>query len=437
MRHALRTQVRALRAAISLEFSQGVIWSMASLVILAMGGVLANFLIVTLRGSDALGIFNQVYGIYIIISQLATWGLQFSILKQVSYTNQDPQAYTNSIVAVMLVAPFTIVPVMIVSYLLADPIGDLLDSPEVTTGLRLALLGIGFFVFNKILINVLNALNLIKTFAVFRSIRFLFIPIFIIVLILLGFEDAYIPLAFALAELVLFLILAPFIFLRFLNFSGMVNLLPLMGEHLQFGAKSVVSGTLIELSTRLDVLVLGYFASDRIVGIYSFSAILAEGASQISYAVRWSVDPLIGEYFANQQPERIQRAVDTIRKNFFPAFAAICLASMAIYPFIYWFFFPDDEPFMSAIIFAILMIGVLINSRYRPFTGLLLQGNLPGAYTQFMFTLVSIRFVISVILIPFFNVYGIAVATSVAYILEGLLLVWFVRRLLNIDLKAL
>ena len=53
-----------------------------------------------------------------------------------------------------------------------------------------------------------------------------------------------------------------------------------------------MSGILTEVNTRVDILVLGYFHGDTLVGVYSFAAILAEGFSQLPMVVRRSIDPL-------------------------------------------------------------------------------------------------------------------------------------------------
>lgn len=417
---------------INQDFSQGVLWNIGSLVILALGGVLVNLLIVSIRGPQALGIFNQVYSVYIVLSQIGVFGIHFSILKSVSYVSKDRSAYSNTVLIALLLIGLIQIPVLIITYLLADDIGQALRSPEVADGLRLALPGLGFFAFNKALANVLNGLNQMKAYAVVRSVRFILIPLAVIGIIAVGADDVYLVLSFSIAETLLFLAVFPYVMVRFLQLQPLYDVAVIAREHLTFGAKSAFSGSLLELNTRLDVLILGYFVSDEMVGIYSFTAILAEGFSQLAYAVRWSVDPLVGQFHAERQPERITQAARKIQRVFFPIMIGIGALAMIGYPPVYWLLFPNDFPLMSSIVFAILMVGVVINARYRPFTGFLLQSDMPGMYAYFMVTIVLVRGMVSVALTPSLEVYGIALATAFAYVFEGLFLAWLIQRLLKI-----
>ena len=56
-------------------------WTMSSLAILAASGIVINLIIAGFRDASALGAFNQSYAIYIISSQIAVFGLQYSVLR--------------------------------------------------------------------------------------------------------------------------------------------------------------------------------------------------------------------------------------------------------------------------------------------------------------------------------------------------------------------
>jgi O-antigen/teichoic acid export membrane protein len=57
--------------------------------------------------------------------------------------------------------------------------------------------------------------------------------------------------------------------------------------------KSFFSNVLLQMNTRIDVLVLGLFWSDHIVGIYSFAATLAEGVYQLLVVLRTNYNPML------------------------------------------------------------------------------------------------------------------------------------------------
>ncbi len=80
------------------------------------------------------------------------------------------------------------------------------------------------------------------------------------------------------------------------------------------------------------------------------------------------------------------------------------------------------------------MIGVTLNAFYRPFLGILLQGDRPGHHTLMVGILVVINFIGNIILIPILGILGAAIATACAYVLEGLLIKYFSKKLLGINL---
>ena len=70
---------------ISKKFTSDLIWNFFSLGILACSGIIINIFIARYYGSSYLGVFNQVFAIYILLSQFAIGGVHFSTLKHISY----------------------------------------------------------------------------------------------------------------------------------------------------------------------------------------------------------------------------------------------------------------------------------------------------------------------------------------------------------------
>ena len=62
----------------------------ASVAVLAVTGLLLNGLIAKWYGSAALGIFNQVFAVLVFASQIATAGVQFSVLRHLPPAAEDP-----------------------------------------------------------------------------------------------------------------------------------------------------------------------------------------------------------------------------------------------------------------------------------------------------------------------------------------------------------
>lgn len=415
------------------KFNQDVLWNVFSLAVLAIGGIVVSLIIARWRGPEALGIFNQVFAFYIVLSQIGVGGLQFSVLKYVSYNQDDPTTCADiTIVALILVGVISGV-IAWGCYALAGWVAGLLESPGVGFGLQLVAPGLVFFSLNKVLIMGLNGLRHMKAYAVFRALRFILIPISIMVIIQLGWPNAYLALALTLTEVILFvgLLIYVNVFLFLMKVSA--NFRQWFQMHLSFGARGVFSGILIELNTRVDVIMLGYFSSDAMVGIYSFAAIFAEGFSQLPLVLRWNVDPIIGRYFSEENTEQISVLAGKIKKVFYPTMGLVSVLAILLYPILLNLWMPETAILISWSVFTIIMVGVILNAGYRPFGGIMLQGGRPGSYTLFIGGLALSNVVLNMALIPILGVYGAAIATASVYIFEAILIVLSSKKLFGIQ----
>lgn len=422
-----------VRSLLADRFNQDVLWNIGSLGMLAVGGIVVNLIIIRFRGEDALGIFNQVYAIYIVLSQIGVGGLQHSTLKHVSHNQDDRSRCADITTSALILVTVITLPTMGIASLFARPIGDVLNSSGVSQGLILVLPGLLFFALNKVLINALNGLQRMRAYAVFRALRFILIPLAVIGLVLLDTPDSSLPLALTVSEAVLFAALAAYVYARLLPLKPIVTPRDRFGEHLSFGVRGVLSGILTELNTRVDVLMLGYFTTDANVGIYSFAAMLAEGVGQLPLAVRWNVDPILGRYFAAEAASKIAETARHIRRTFYPVMAVAGVCAVLLYP-VMLLIWSDDHILASWTVFSIIMLGVTINAGYRPFTGILLQGGHPGTHTAFITGLVITDALLNLLFIPWLGIYGAAIVTALTYVFEAAGTIVFARRLFGVRL---
>lgn len=425
---------QVLQNLIHSKFNQDVLWNAASLVILALGGMVSNLFIVRYQGTEALGVFNQVYAIYIVVSQLGVGGLQFSVLKYISHNPQDrPQCSDILSSALILVTGFSVI-FCLVGYFLADLAGAALKSPGVGLGLKFVAPGLVFFTLNKVMATAINGVSHMKAYAVFRSLRYLFIPTLVLVIIWMDLAAPYLALALTFTEIMLFLGMAAYINVKMFPFSISAKTCYWFSQHISFGLRGVFSGVLIELNTRIDVLMLGYFSTDAVVGIYSFASTMAEGFGQLPLALRWNIDPIMGRHFAERREDKISAMAVKVKRYFYPLMAVITLGAVVCYPILLQLWAPGDDIAMSAVVFAIIMLGVLINAGYRPFSGIMLQGGRPGAYTLFITALVVGDAFLNLLFIPAFGIYGAAFVTLITYVAEVILLAFYARRLFGVKL---
>ena len=375
-----------------------------------------------------------MFAFYIVLSQFSVLGIHYSVLKHVSYNQENIDRISAIVISAIILCLALSSVFAFITYISRELAGTLMHSPGVSVGLGLAAPGLIAFSLNKVLFNVLNGLNQMRSYAVFQALRYVLILFGIILVILFSLPGNYLAVSLTFAELVLLVVMGNYIFYVILPIRLSAVSSKWFAKHLSFGVRGFMSGALSEINTRVDVLTIGYFLADTMVGIYSFAAIIAEGFCQLSIVVRRNVDPLLGECFSNNNYSQIEEYSKRIKRVFPPLMLVVAIGAIFFYPIGLDVFIADADFNDSYWIFNILMVGVVLNTIYKPFLGILLQGDQPGHHTLMTVILVVFNFVGNIVLIPLLGIYGAAIATASVYAIEGLLIKQFSRRLLGISL---
>lgn len=416
------------------KFSTDVLWNIASFLVLALSGFAINILISAASGEAALGVFNQVYALYVISSQFAVGGLQHSVLMHVSQHQHDKVECVKIVTSALCLVFASSVIVVLCGVRLRGVAGHALESEDVASGILYAAPGLVFFSVNKAVLMLLNGMRHMRTFAALQSARYLIIMVAVSLLVMARTPAAKLPLALTGAEVVLSLILGIYLWL----FVAQTRCPPGFSlrwcrRHAEFGIKGFMSGVLGTMNTRLDVLLLGLFRSDGIVGVYSFAATFAEGLSLLSHAVRLNVDPILARDFSAGTRENIPNTVRAVRKIFWPCMTLLGAAVVASYPLLVSFL-RERDLFMAAWpALLILVVGVVINAGYRPFLGLLLMGGAPGLHTMMLLLLICSNAAIGLLVIPHYGMVGAACSAALVLSIEGLVLMTFARKSLAVQ----
>jgi len=165
------------------------------------------------------------------------------------------------------------------------------------------------------------------------------------------------------------------------------------------------------------VLLLGLFASDSIVGVYSFAAMLAEGFAQLPVVLRTNINPLLTQTYYDNGTSALQSTVQRVKKLSYIFLIPVGLIAILSTPLLNLFGF-DQEFNQSWLVFAILMTGILLSAGYLPFQMIFNQVGQPGRQTLFLIMFFLTNVILNLLLIPYFGMYGSAVATALALALQ-------------------
>jgi len=389
--------------------------------VVASSGIAINFVIAAQMGSEPLGVFNQIYAVYVIAAQTAVMAVHDSVQKHTAQHADDPDTCAILSAAAVTHSAVTGVVIALSVYFFSDFIGEALDSPSTAMGLALAAPGLALFSINKVLLGILNGHRKMRFYAVGQGIRAFGIFIVCLVVALYDHPAYLLGLSFTLTETVLLpyllLVAAP----RRIDWRFQGELKRWARLHFSFGSRAFVNGLLAEAYIRVDIIMLGLFLSDAQVGIYSFAAMFIEGLFQISVVVRTISNPVLVKLLSPLDKVALSRFVYRISRLSLLMTVLVAGALVGAFPYLTLFF---DEMLISGgyRVLVILAAGMTVFSIFVPVDHVMLQAGRPGVQSAMMTGNILINVALNLALIPVYGLIGAASATAISFVVAGIIL---------------
>lgn len=409
-------------------------WNYLSFAILAVSGLLINFIIAFFYSASGLGIFNQTYAFFVIFSQFASFGIHYSVLKRSAEASGNKNQSVNVFMGGIFASVFISIVFCYILFLLSNPISKVLDSQLISITLKIISPALIFMSLNKALLSFVNGQDRLKLYAIGNILRYIFMVFSLIILISLNAEIQKVAYIFLIAE-VLVTIYAVFITRHYLTKSCPREIYVSSIEHIKFGSKAFLSGLSVELNSRVDVLILAIFVSDSIVGVYSFFALVAEGFYNLFVVVKNIYNPKVTKLIFENKITKLRSQIKKLQKYLYPL--SMLLATIILF-FVYLLipFMPDSNIYLENIyVLFILIFSIFLISGIIPFEIILTLAGRPALQSlQTLLTLI-LNVSLNFILVPKYFALGAAVATGLSYIFGALIL--YVFSLMVIKVKIL
>lgn len=404
-----------------------ILWNFVSFGIIAINGIILNILIVSIYGSSALGLFNQIYAVFIVLSQLAVNGIHFSVLKSVSLEDRQPELSRLFSSALMTTGIVSLV-VIGITFPLVNQASNIFQSEFMNTGIILTLPGLFFFSLNKVILAFLNGKRKMKTFAAFQGLRSVFMVAFLLLHSWLIHNGNSLSIIFSLSEGLLFLTLLPFVY-RNLSLHFDKAYLQNAIQHFKFGLKATSGNILLELNTKVDVLILGLFVSDREVGIYSFAALFIEGFVQLPTIIRNNINPILAAKYHNGTRGDFKEFLKKVIRYSYMVFIPLGIIGMIAFPVVG--LVKTDFPITIAwLYFAIMLVGLISASGFLPLLMTFNQAGKPGIQSLVQVFIFLVLVMCVLIFTNLFGTVGAAVGVSFSYLIQVIIIGLFIRKIL-------
>ena len=415
------------------KFKSDVLWNAVSYVVMGISGTILNVFVLQVYGTKTLGVFNQVYAIYLLSSHLAVFGIFASVIKHTAEFSENKRTYKKIFSSALMIGIFISTLVCFIYYYAAEPIGTMLNSTQVRNGLKLTTLGLRCFSINKIILAFLNGKRRMKAFAILNIFRYASLPTFLFILILYNFPGDTIPIILTLTEFSLLLILTLVVLIaKYFTFDAISW--HWIKKHIQYGGKIFGAGAASAINTKIDVLMLGVFCSDKLVGIYSFASMLVEGFAQVTTIFKVNYNPLITKHIVDKKLLALETTINRFIRPWMLLIFTVSIIATVLFPYIIELFSFNIEVLDGWCTFSILIFGFTMKSGYAVFSDLPSQSGFPGHQTLFIMLVVFTNIVLNLIFIPLLTLNGAAIATALSSILSIYYLKIITKRTIGINI---
>jgi O-antigen/teichoic acid export membrane protein len=416
------------------KFVKDSAFTFVSYVILASSGIIANILIGNAYNASGLGIFNQTLALYMILSLLAVFGLNSSVIKHIAQFNQNTEKQKEIFTSASVLAAGLSITLTLVLGLLAYIFPSLYFNAEVTKSTAIIILSLPFLTQNKIFMALLNALRYMKAFAIIQSMRWILIISFILISIFLDKSVYFLSYSFLISE---FLLLTFFMIFYSKYFSLKYRRSEWYKTHFIFGGKSVLLGFLSETNNNVDIFLIGFFLSNYYVGIYSFASVIAKGFLSIASVIQFNINPIVSDLWEKMDLASLRKYTKKISKVMLLLVIPILTIAALIYPLFIYLFMEDGSYVQSIPVFYILLAGVILPAIYNFAGAYLTMANFINTSLKILILIVIYNVLSCSLFIWLFGFWGAAISTSTTYVLFVLLVQYNIRKKMGITLISL
>ncbi|WP_313950766.1 oligosaccharide flippase family protein [Accumulibacter sp.] len=412
------------------KLTRDIAWSMGSFFVLAISGIVINVAVTALRDAAALGVFNLAYAVYIVISQLAIWGIHYSVLRHAAFFKENPvergtmlfTAAAMALVSGVLAAALTV---------LAEPLfAAIFESSQTAAAVRYSALGLLLFPLNKVLLAYLNGLQEMRVFSILQGFRYLMVMLTVTAIAASSLPIELATLAFFVAEVGTALGAVVW-FIKCRPTESMTFSAVWVRKHFAFGTKGLAGGMFAEVNSRIDVLLIGFFLNDRATGIYSFAAMLVDGLYQVLAMIRINFNPVLVGAVRDGNWEQARRLRIQSRRFVQPVVLVLSMLLVIAYYVLAAWMVPGKGLLEGLPSLLILLAGLNLISVLVPFDNLMVVSGHPGYQAAQQMTAVGANIIMAAVLLPLIGIEGAALGTALSYLCGILMLVIFSSRLLG------
>jgi O-antigen/teichoic acid export membrane protein len=388
--------------------------NLISFVIMAICGLLLNIILVRSYGKETFGLFNQILAIFLVASQFSSFGIHQSVLSHIAVSEEKDDIFSSAFFLTGVIAFF----IMILTYWIVLHITFF----QVDYMFLSICASIFLFSLNKVMISALNGLGYLHRFATANAFRGLAMIGGLFLHLWLRLSKTSIGLVICFSEGMLFLLLF-FHFIPYFRNPFSQTSRRWMNEHVLFGRYALFGGLIVDLNSKIDIILLSFFVTQTEIGIYSFASVLGEGFYQLVLMFR--------NMNAKHLAEQLQTGslIRTVPKKIIFFILGIGFVSIVAYrPFAQ--FVTNDVDIVSKgfWIYATCALAIMVCSTCLLLDNIFLMLKKPKTDNLIRCVTLITNVVVTAILIPIFGIYGACLGLAAGICMNAIMLSILIRK---------
>jgi O-antigen/teichoic acid export membrane protein len=411
-------------------------WSALSFVLIVVSGLLLNAGLAQNFGRAGLGLFNTCLSVVLILGQLGGLGINAAVAFQVPSDKAVGGQYQLILRAalrsvIMTSGLITALLIFVTELLLRN------NDSGYLSGLRLIYCAVLVLPLNKVFIAYLSGIGDIRKAALANALRFILMLVFLAIAANFDMSWKSVPVIISLAEVFLFVTLS------WLTRSSLLfpkeskeDIRNRQKSILWFGRRSTLAVFLLDMNTRIDVIILSLLKGAEVVGQYTVASTLSEGLLQMALVTRLVIDPRVAGLSASGMTKELRRFLRRHIALTYLVMVPLMAVSLLLYTPVVELLFSKENSSGSLKIFVLLATGVLLSSGFIPLMNLLNQLGDPLGQSFLLGSLTGLNIVGNLVLIPSLGAVGAALATAFSQVMFVPLLLLFAKHRRGFSFKG-
>jgi len=420
---------------VSKKFTQDISWVFLSSVITLFIGFLIRPLLARWLGAEGLGLYSIILTVYSIGLIFASFGLPMTLTKYIAqYKTEDKELSRIASSGLMISTIFGIA-VGIILYFLSGYIADFFSMPELVNLIKLLAFVFPFAALRDSQIGILNGLRVMKRYAVLMVSQQIVMVFSIIGFLIFGFGVKGTVMGIIFSSIVV-VFLGQFLIKNFIKLDS-TEFIKNVKRLVPFGGKIGMINSINLISTKLDIIFIGYFLTATDVGYYSVALALSRFFWFIPQSVARITYPVTSEYWHKKEYDVIQKILTKAMKFSTLILLTIGLAVAFLAEDIISTLFGNNFIYATAPL-LILLIGTIVRGgTSQPIGGSLSAINRPDLPLKMAILMIAINAPLNFILIPKIGIIGAALATTISLLVGTIvsLLLTIKKLSLKFDIK--